>query len=155
MNQLTPMKRFLTAIVFCILLFSCKHKPAHVTRPQDPTSFPYKQEEVLINNKKANVRLAGTLTMPSSGKASKIVILVTGSGPQNRNEEVVNHRPFLVWSDWLTRHGIALLRYDERGVAQSTGDFNAATTADFADDAEAAVTYIQSRADLKNLSIGL
>ncbi len=124
-------------------------------RPQDPKDFPYKQEEVAFDNPKGNDRLAGTLTIPADGKATKIVILITGSGPENRDEEVFNHRPFLVISDWLTRHGIAVLRYDDRGVAKSTGNYNTATTADFADDAEAAVNYIQSRPDLKNLSIGL
>lgn len=126
-----------------------------VSRPQDPKDFPYKQEEIVFTNPIAGDRLAGTLTMPADGKASRIVILITGSGPQNRNEELLGHRPFLVWSDWLTRHGIAVLRYDDRGTAQSTGVFNTATSADFADDVEAAVNYIQSRADLKNLSIGL
>ena len=126
-------------------------------RPQDPTDFPYKQEEVTFNNIKGGDQLAGTLTIPSSGKISKIVILITGSGPQNRNEELgpLNHRPFLVWSDWLTRNGIAVLRYDDRGVGKSTGDFQTATTADFADDTEAAIDYIKSRKDLNGLAIGL
>jgi pimeloyl-ACP methyl ester carboxylesterase len=126
-------------------------------RPQDPTDFPYKQEEVKFTNPKAGDVLAGTLTMPANGKAKKLVILITGSGPQNRNEELVpfNQRPFLVWSDWLTRQGIAVLRYDDRGIAKSTGTFGTATTADFADDVIAAINYIQSRVDLKNLEIGL
>lgn len=130
-------------------------KSTIVARPQDPKDFPYKREEVAFDNPKGGDRLAGTLTMPTDGKASKIVVLITGSGAQNRDEELMNHRPFLVWSDWLTRHGIAVLRYDDRGTAQSTGNFATATSADFADDAEAAVSYIQSRPDLKNLSIGL
>jgi len=128
---------------------------AAVTRPQDPKDFPYKREEIAFDNPKGNDRLAGTLTMPADGKASKIVVLITGSGPENRDEEIFNHRPFLVISDWLTRHGIAVLRYDDRGVAKSTGVYSAATSADFADDAEAAVNYILSRPDLKNMSIGL
>jgi pimeloyl-ACP methyl ester carboxylesterase len=147
------MKRFLAVTNFCLLLYSCGHKPA--TRPQDPISFPYKQEEVLINNTKSKVQLAGTLTVPSNRKTSKIVILITGSGPQNRNEEVLNHRPFLVLSDWLTRNGIAVLRYDDRGVGKSTGNFSTATTYDFADDVEAAISFIRSRQDLEKLSIGL
>ena len=132
-------------------------KAATVPRPQDPKDYPYKQEEVVFTNTKAGNTLAGTLTMPADGKASKIVVLITGSGPQNRNEEIeqFNHRPFLVWSDWLTRNGIAVLRYDDRGVGASGGVFTTSTSADFADDAEAAVSYIQSRSDLKNLSIGL
>jgi pimeloyl-ACP methyl ester carboxylesterase len=132
-------------------------EPVTASRPQDPKEFPYKREEVVFANPKGRNQLAGTLTMPVSGMVSKIVVLISGSGPQNRDEEIVqfNHRPFLVWSDWLTRQGIAVLRYDDRGIGKSTGEFGAATSADFADDAEAAVTYIQSRADLKGLSIGL
>ena len=132
-------------------------KAAPVPRPQDPKDSPYKQEEVVFTNPKDGNTLAGTLTMPADGKASKIVILITGSGPQNRNEEIeqFNHRPFLVWSDWLTRNGIAVLRYDDRGIGASGGVFATSTSADFADDAEAAVSYIQSRPDLKNLAIGL
>jgi uncharacterized protein len=126
-------------------------------RPQDPKSYPYKQQEITFHNTKANIRLAGTLTLPATGKFSKVVVLLSGSGPQNRNEEVeqFNHRPFLVWSDWLTRQGIAVLRYDDRGVGQSAGNYNTATSADFADDAEAAVKYLQARPDMKGVSIGL
>lgn len=126
-------------------------------RPQDPKDFPYKQEDVKFTNAKGGDVLAGTLTMPADGKAKRLVILITGSGPQNRNEELApfNHRPFLVWSDWLTRQGIAVLRYDDRGIAESTGDFKAATSADFADDAEAAINYVLSRPDLQKLDIGL
>jgi len=126
-------------------------------RPQDPVTYPYKREEVSFTNTKASVRLAGTLTMPENGKATKIVVMITGSGPQNRDEEVVqfNHRPFLVWSDWLTRNGIAVLRYDDRGIGASTGVFGTSTSEDFSGDVEAAISYIQSRDDLKNLSIGL
>ncbi|MGI4020548.1 MAG: hypothetical protein ACRYFA_03510 [Janthinobacterium lividum] len=75
-------------------------------RPQDPKDFPYKQEQVYFINSKTGDKLAGTLTLPT-GKVSKIVVLISGSGPQNRNEELIpfNHRPFLIWSDWLTRSG--------------------------------------------------
>jgi alpha/beta superfamily hydrolase len=125
------------------------------SRPQDPKNFPYKQEEVSFINTKEGNTLSGTLTLPADGKASKIVILITGSGPQNRNEELMNHRPFLVLSDWLTRNGIAVLRYDDRGIGKSTGNFSTATTADFADDAEAAVNYVASHPDLKKMSVGL
>ena len=126
-------------------------------RPQDPKDFPYQQEDVTFDNVQAGIQLSGTLTLPASGKAKQIVVLISGSGPQNRNEEIVqfNHRPFLVWSDWLTRNGIAVLRYDDRGIGKSKGIYKTATTADFASDAEAAVRYIKSRADLKGLKIGL
>ncbi|MFP5079063.1 alpha/beta hydrolase family protein [Pedobacter sp. JCM 36344] len=129
-----------------------------VKRTQDPSDISYLQEEVTFNNTKANVKLAATLTMPKDkGATKKLVILISGSGPQNRNEEVkqFNHRPFLVWSDWLTRQGIAVLRYDDRGVGKSTGNFGNSTSADFADDVRAAIAYVKSRSDLAKLSIGL
>lgn len=133
------------------------NEKAVLKRPQDPASFPYQQEEVTFKNKRSGNELAGTLTLPKDGKVSKIVILISGSGPQDRNEEVAqfNHRPFLVWSDYLTKKGIGVLRYDDRGVGKSTGTFATATSADFADDAEAAVEFIQSRQELKGLKIGL
>ena len=124
-------------------------------RPQDPTDFPYLREEVSFRNSKANIVLSGTLTLPKDKKAGKIVILISGSGPQNRDEEVFNQRPFLVWSDWLTKQGIGVLRYDDRGVGKSTGQFSEATSLDFADDVESAIDYLRSREDLKNISIGL
>jgi alpha-beta hydrolase superfamily lysophospholipase len=129
-----------------------------VKRVQDPSDISYLQEEVTFNNAKANVQLSGTLTMPKDkGATKKIVILISGSGPQNRNEEIAqfNHRPFLVWSDWLTRQGIAVLRYDDRGIGKSTGNFGTSTSADFADDVRAAIAYVKSRSDLAKLSIGL
>lgn len=147
------------AVSFPLVL--TKDQKATVTAPakraQDPVDFPYRQEEVAFTNPRAGNQLAGTLTLPANGKFSRIVVLISGSGPQNRNEEIpqFNHRPFLVWSDWLCRNGIAVLRYDDRGIGKSTGSFNTATTADFADDAEAAIAFIQSRKDLKKLSIGL
>ncbi|GAB2702866.1 alpha/beta fold hydrolase [Mucilaginibacter koreensis] len=128
---------------------------AVVRKPQDPVDFPYKQEDVLFTNAKGGNQLAGTLTLPQDGKFSKAVVLISGSGAQNRNEELLGHRPFLVWSDYLTRHGIAVLRYDDRGVSKSTGDFSKATSADFADDAEAAVAYLKARPDMKDVAIGL
>lgn len=128
-----------------------------VRRPQDPMDFLYYREDVVFSNAKAGIELAGTLTLPKDKKVKRIVILISGSGPQNRDEEVAafNHRPFLVWSDYLTRQGIGVLRYDDRGVGQSTGDLSNATTADFSDDAEAALDYLLSRTDLNNVQIGL
>ena len=140
-----------------LTLTRTKEETKVVVRPQDPVDFPYYQEDVTFHNLKDSVTLAGTLTLPKDKKADKIVILITGSGPQNRNEELkqFNHRPFLVWSDWLTCHGIGVLRYDDRGIGSSTGDFLKATTADFATDAEAAIDFIRSRSDLKDMQIGL
>lgn len=126
-------------------------------RPQDPQDFPYEQEEVSFKVEEGGHKMAGTLTYPSEGKFEQVVVLISGSGPQNRNEELgpMNHRPFLVLSDHLTRQGIAVLRYDDRGVAESGGDFQSATSMDFAHDAAAAVAYLKSREDMKGKKVGL
>ena len=126
-------------------------------RPQDPTDFPYRQEEVKIKTTAEGVTLAGTLTLPEGKKPKAVVVLVSGSGGQNRDEEVeaFNHRPFLVLSDYLTRQGIGVLRYDDRGIAESTGDRSASTSADYAADASAVVDYLAARPDLKGVKIGI
>lgn len=125
-------------------------------RPQEPAKpYPYVAEEVIFRNEKAGVTLAGTLTLPRKEGNFPAVILITGSGPQNRDEELMGHKPFLVISDWLTRNGIAVLRYDDRGVGQSTGDFKSATTADFTSDAESAVAYLETRKEINKQKIGL
>lgn len=129
---------------------------AELVRPQEPKlPYPYKSEEVVFKNIKVGITLAGTLTLPAKGKNFPVAILITGSGPQNRNEELMGHKPFLVISDYLTRNGIAVLRYDDRGVAQSTGNFSAGTTADFATDVESAITYLKTRAEINKKEIGL
>ena len=117
-------------------------------RPQEPTAFPYRREEVTFAGGAEGVELAGELTLPEGSTPRAGLVLVSGSGPQDRNEDLgpaINHRPFLVLSDYLTRRGYAVLRYDDRGVAASTGDFAAATSADFADDAAAAYRFLRER----------
>ncbi len=128
-----------------------------IKRKQNPIKpYPYKEEEVVFKNKSADsVFLAGTLTIPQGSGPFKAVILVSGSGAQNRDEFILGHSPFLVLSDRLTRKGIIVLRYDDRGVASSTGNFNNATTLDFASDADAAVKYLKSRKDLNISEIGI
>ncbi len=142
---------------FSIPLTLSKEPVEQPARPQDPRDFPYRQEEVTFQNTRDEVTLAGTLTLPEKRKVDQVVVLLSGSGPQNRNEElkVYNHRPFLVLSDYLTRQGIGVLRYDDRGVGESTGVHAAATTTDLSYDAEAAVTYLNNRSDLKGAKIGL
>jgi uncharacterized protein len=110
---------------------------------------------VTFSNSKANVSLAGTLTLPQKEGRFPVAILITGSGPQNRDEELLGHKPFLVLADYLTRHGIAVLRYDDRGVGQSTGDFKDATSADFATDVESAIAYLKTRKEINQTKIGL
>lgn len=125
-------------------------------RPQNPTKpYPYRDEDVSYENKAQNVTLAATLTIPQGKGPFPAVVLITGSGPQDRDESLMGHKPFLVLSDYLTRHGIAVLRADDRGTAKSTGDFAAATTADFATDTEAGVAYLKTRAEIDPHKIGL
>lgn len=125
-------------------------------RPQEPKKpYPYSDEEVTFENTKAGIKLAGTLTLPAKDGNFPAVILITGSGPQNRDEELMGHKPFLVLSDFLTRNGIAVLRFDDRGTAASTGDFKTATSVDFASDVEAGVAYLQTRREIDKKKIGL
>ncbi|WP_046756290.1 alpha/beta hydrolase family protein [Kordia jejudonensis] len=127
-------------------------------KPQEPKKpYPYASEDITFENAKAgNIKLAGTLTLPQNVKNPPVVILISGSGPQNRNEELLGHKPFLVLADHLTRNGIAVLRYDDRGTAQSEGDFASATSFDFATDVEAAMAYLQTRKDVVDTNkIGL
>lgn len=126
------------------------------TRPQDPIKpFRYISEDITFDNPKANITLAGTLTIPKGKGRFPAIVLISGSGPQNRNEELMGHRPFLVLSDHLTRNGIAVLRYDDRGFGASTGDFGSATSADFATDVESAIAYLKSRSEIDKKAIGL
>jgi pimeloyl-ACP methyl ester carboxylesterase len=125
-------------------------------RPQEPKEpYPYSAEDVTFFNARDSITLAGTLTFPAGGGKFPVVILISGSGPQNRNEELVGHKPFLVLADHLTRNGIAVLRYDDRGVGMSKGNFNKATTADFANDVDAAVAYLKTRKETDLKKIGL
>ncbi len=130
--------------------------PASLRRPQDPEKpYPYREEEVRFTNDDAEgVTLAGTLTLPQGDGPFPAAILISGSGPQDRNEELMNHRPFLVLADYLTRRGIAVLRYDDRGFAESTGSAEGATSADFATDANAAFRFLSARTDIKQDAIG-
>ena len=131
-------------------------KKEKVVRPQEPKEpFPYLSEEVKFINKVDGDTLAGTLTLPAKKGKYPVVVMISGSGPQNRDEELMGHKPFLVIADYLTRNGIAVLRYDDRGTAQSTGDFQKATSVDLANDAEAAVSYLLTRKEINKKKIGL
>ncbi len=125
-------------------------------RPQVPVKpYPYRDEEVTYENKVQNVTLAATFTIPQGAGPFPAVLLITGSGPQDRDESLMGHKPFLILSDYLTRHGIAVLRADDRGVGKSTGVFANATTADFATDVEAGVAYLKTRSEVNQHKIGL
>jgi pimeloyl-ACP methyl ester carboxylesterase len=115
--------------------------------------LPYNEEEIQFNN--GNMTFAGTLTTPKTRSRHPALILITGSGPENRDEEIVGFKPFRILADHLTRHGIAVLRYDDRGVGGSTGGNTNPTTADFADDVESAVNFLKHRSDINTKQIGL
>lgn len=125
-------------------------------RPQEPKPpFPYHSEDLTFKNQEAGITLAGTLTLPQAEGKFPAVVLITGSGPQNRNEELMEHKPFLVIADYLTREGIAVLRFDDRGFGQSGGNFQEATSEDFATDVQAAVNYLRTRKEIQSNQIGL
>jgi len=125
-------------------------------RPQEPVPpLPYSSEEVTVHNAAAGIDLAGTLTRPAQGGPFPAVVLITGSGPQDRDESLMGHRPFLVLADYLTRRGIAVLRMDDRGIGKSKGNFATATTLDFAQDALSGVAYLKSLSIIRPGRIGL
>ena len=125
-------------------------------RPQEPKKpYPYKEEQVEYEHEAAGIKIAGTLTYPGSGGPFPAVILLSGSGPQNRDEEIFGHKPFMVLADYLTRNGIAVLRSDERGVGGTMGNFQGSTTGDFTDDALAGVAYLKGRDEINPEWIGL
>lgn len=148
---------------FPLAVEKVKAAPARL-RPQEPKApFPYRTEEVVVLNSKAGVKLAGTLVIPGAAAAAgaasaaqfPAVVFVTGSGAQNRDEEILGHKPFLVIADYLARRGIASLRCDDRGYGKSTGDASTATTLDFADDAEAAFEFLRSRGEISKDEVGI
>ena len=120
---------------------------------EPPEPLPYAEEEVTFHN--ADITLAGTLTLPESGAPHPAVVMITGSGPQNRDEELFGFKPFHLIADHLTRNGIAVLRFDDRGVGGSTGSVSEATTEDFARDVLAAVDFLKNRSDIDPERIGL
>ena len=139
--------------------FSRAEGPAVVGdfRPQEPKPpFPYEVVEVVMPSPKGH-QLHGTLTIPRETGARGVpgVVLVSGSGPQDRDETVLGHRPFLVLADRLTKAGIACLRFDDRGVGTSTGDFAGAVTHDFADDAATALAFLSKATGVDETRCGL
>jgi pimeloyl-ACP methyl ester carboxylesterase len=124
-------------------------------RPQEPQApLPYDVHDVSYESV-PGVRLGGTLTVPRDGRPRPAVVLITGSGTQDRDSTIFDHKPFLVLADHLTRRGIAVLRSDDRGVGASTGSAMTATTKDFADDVRSAVAFLKTRAEVDGARIGL
>lgn len=144
------------AVVLSLNLKRGAVKIADSRRPQEPIKpYPYYEEEVVFENVEAKISLAGTLTLPSKKGKFPVVILISGSGPQDRDESYMGHKTFLVLSDHLTRQGIGVLRFDDRGFGKSTGDFGTATTEDFSKDVLSAVKYLKTRNDIDVKHIGL
>ncbi|MBR5912540.1 MAG: alpha/beta fold hydrolase [Bacteroidales bacterium] len=131
-------------------------KEAQQVRPQDPhPPFDYRIEEVTFSNEKEGNTLTGTLTIPAGEGPFPAMVLVSGSGQQNRDEELMNHRPFWVIADYCARHGVAVLRYDDRGVGGSGGEVGSATSLDFSYDAEAAFDFLRNRKEINASRIGI
>lgn len=141
--------------VFPLIFNKVDHLP-WPQRPQEPKPpLPYSSENVVYENAEAGISLAGTLTIPKGDGPFPAVILLSGSGAQDRNEALLGHKPFLVLSDYLTRQGIAVLRSDDRGVGESGGSFSESTTEDFAKDALAGIKYLEKRPEINKEFIGL
>lgn len=127
-----------------------------VKRPQTPKPpFPYEALDVVVHNTASKLELAGTLTIPLADGPHPVVLLVTGSGAQDRDETIFDHKPFLVLADHLARHGIAALRLDDRGIGGSGGDPKTSTTADFVGDAVAAVAFLRSQPRIDPARVGI
>lgn len=130
---------------------------AQVNRPQEPKApFKYTAENVKFkNNFTDSITLAGTLTYPKEGTNFPAVILISGSGPQDRNSEIMNHKPFLVIADYLTKNGIVVLRLDDRGTGESEGNYNETGLNGFVNDTKSALEFLKSRKEVNHTKIGL
>jgi fermentation-respiration switch protein FrsA (DUF1100 family) len=131
-------------------------QPARLHRPQTPRPpFPYLSEEVTYLNPASGLQLAGTLTLPKGSDPCAAVVLITGSGAQDRDQSIFQHKTFMVIADYLARTGVATLRIDDRGVGGSEGNIVTATSADFADDVLTGVNYLKNRKEIHPAKIGL
>lgn len=138
------------------LIFKKTSEESKILRPQTPKApYPYIEKEVTFKGSTMDETLAGTLTMPGEGSGFPAVVLISGSGQQDRDETIFGHKPFLVLADHLTRKGIAVLRYDDRGVGGSSGDVSHATSEDFAGDVAGAIQYLRNRPQIDADKIGL
>jgi uncharacterized protein len=132
------------------------HPPVTAVRPQEPKRpLPYREIDLLVENRAAGATLACTLTEPPGDGPFGAVVMATGSGPEDRDEALFGHRPFFVLSDAITRAGTAVLRCDDRGVAKSTGTYGTATTLDFVDDALAEVAALRTRPEIARAHVGI
>lgn len=125
-------------------------------KPQTPKEpYPYNVREMTMSSQGDSVVLSGTLTIPSIDKKHPAIILIAGSGPMNRDEEIFGHKPFAVLADYFTRQGFAVFRYDKRGIGKSTGNYKIATTCDFAEDVKSIVATLSELPNIDDKNIGL
>lgn len=130
--------------------------PSTPERPQEPKPpFAYVSEDVLYFNKDKSIQYGATLTMPKGEGPFPAMIFITGSGQQNRNEELFGHKPFLLLADYLTKKGYAVLRVDDRGIGQTTGDVKNATSKDFAGDVQVGLDYLKTRKEIDKTKLGM
>jgi len=130
--------------------------PSELKRPQTPKApFPYLEEKVIYYNKDKSIQYGATLTLPDTNKNVPAVILISGSGQQDRDETLFGHKPFWVIADHLSRNGIAVLRVDDRGVGETTGEVKNATSLDYADDVLVGLEYLKTHKGIDIDNIGL
>lgn len=143
-------------MIFPMRLSKADHTLAKRRRPQLPEPpYSYDTLDVTFSSEYDNVKLAGTITMPREGEGLPAVVLVTGSGPQDRDETIMGHKPFKVIADYLTKQGIVVLRYDERGVGASTGNYPKSTIGDFSRDVIAAVRFLARQSQVDSSQVGI
>ena len=131
-------------------------KPSERIRPQTPKPpFPYKSEDIIYSNADKTLSYGATITIPEGTGPFPAAVLITGSGAQNRDEDILGHKLFAVIADYLTRNGFIILRVDDRGMGKTTGKFSEATSADFANDVSGSVDYLLSRPEVDKMKIGL
>lgn len=147
------MKKFLFIALLTLVAYGAHSQGKRPQTPKPP--FDYVVKEVEITNPNGGHTLSGTLTMPKKGKGFRAAILITGSGPQDRDETLMGHKPFAVIADDFTKQGIAVLRIDDRGIGKSKGNFEKATSADFASDVAACFDFLKKQKKIDKTKIGL
>ena len=155
-NDTTIKGLFTQRIALPLTLTKTEDGSVQRNRPQTPQPpFPYKSENVEYYNKDQSIHFGATITIPDGKGPFPAVMLVSGSGPQNRDADILGHKFFAVLADYLTRNGLVVLRADERGIGQSTGVFSTATSVDFASDISAGVDYLLIRPEVNKKKTGL
>lgn len=156
-NKMSYANCITSVTCFCMGMFliaDCLTKEIERTNTMD-NLYPYHEEEVSYKNKAADVTLAGTLTLPENKHPVAAVLLIAGHGPNDRDYTLMGHKRFRVLAEHLTQCGVAVLRFDKRGVGKSTGKYKTATSRDFADDVAAGLAYLKTRKEIDSSKIGL